>query len=212
MTSLVITLSGVLDDAHESLSFTGTLPTGVTSSVSSSDGTYVLTLSGSKAIADYQALLQTIIYTNTSESPDVTDDRTITVYATNTGGVEGISQEVAVTVAGVNDAPVITPVVVTGTVVEDVVFSASGSMTYADVDVNTDTMTVTISESTVTSLDQELTAEQIVAIKSAFSIVPESGTTGVTPAGSVSWTYVVGAHELDFLAYNVTVAAVYFAF
>ncbi|ABB23554.1 VCBS domain-containing protein [Pelodictyon luteolum] len=209
MASLVITLSGVLDDAHESLSFTGTLPTGVTSSVSSSDGTYVLTLSGSKAIADYQALLRTIIYTNTSESPDVTDVRTITVYATNTGGVEGISQEVAVTVAGVNDAPVITPVVVTGTVVEDVVFSASGSMTYADVDVNTDTMTVTISESTVTSFDQELTAEQIAAIKSAFSIVPESGTTGVTPAGSVSWTYVVGAHELDFLAYNVTVAAVF---
>ncbi len=60
------------------LSYTGTLPSGVTAGYAS--GTGILTFSGSASATDYQALLRTVTFTTTSAS---TGNRTITFRASD---------------------------------------------------------------------------------------------------------------------------------
>ncbi|MFK3798211.1 retention module-containing protein [Pseudomonas sp. NPDC088444] len=70
------------------------------------DGNIVLTLTGNATKAEYQALIDSITFKNTSDNP-TTDPRAITVTV-NDGALNSAASSTAVTVAPVNDAPTIT--------------------------------------------------------------------------------------------------------
>ena len=76
-TSLTVTITNLLDGAAESLS-ANTAGTSISASYNS--GTGVLTLSGSDTVANYQQVLRTVAYNNTSLNPTTTA-RSITFVA-----------------------------------------------------------------------------------------------------------------------------------
>jgi hypothetical protein len=74
---------------------------GITASYNGSTG--VLTLSGSATVAQYQTVLRSVTYVNTSDAP-TTGTRTIS-FKVNDGTIDSNSATRNVTVTGVNDAP-----------------------------------------------------------------------------------------------------------
>jgi hypothetical protein len=82
--------------------------------------TGTMTLTGTDTVANYQAALRTVNYNNTSESPS-TLTRTVTWLA-NDGTASSVAKTSTITVASVNDAPIVT---------------ASGTLTYTENDVAT---------------------------------------------------------------------------
>ncbi len=130
---------------------------------------------------------------------------------------------VTITITGTNDTPDITPVVVTGEIidveedVEDVppesadTLQTGGSIIYNDLDL-TDQVTASESVASVTYLAQDgqtvltLTPAEYQAIVDAFSIDP---TTVQDNNGTVSWDYQIEEGELDFLGAGEIVTAVF---
>ncbi|RZL01887.1 MAG: DUF4347 domain-containing protein, partial [Rubrivivax sp.] len=102
MSSMTVTLTNPLDGALESLSATNT--GNITSSYNS--GTGVLTLSGTDTVANYQTVLRSITYNNTSDNPNTTS-RTFNVVATDSNGTSTNTATTTLSVTRVNDAPVI---------------------------------------------------------------------------------------------------------
>ncbi|MGB7323271.1 MAG: cadherin-like domain-containing protein, partial [Rubripirellula sp.] len=92
----------LLDGTDESLS-ANTTGTSITASYDS--GTGVLTLSGTDTVANYQQVLRTIQYNNTSEDPTTTS-RTIDFVASD-AFVSGLTATTTVEILAVNDAPVL---------------------------------------------------------------------------------------------------------
>ena len=103
LTSMAVTIANPLDGALESLAAT-TTGTSITAAYNS--GTGVLTLSGTDTVANYQTVLRSIAYNNTSDNPTTTS-RTINVVATDTNGLSTNTATTTLTVTRVNDAPVI---------------------------------------------------------------------------------------------------------
>ncbi len=107
LSSLTVTLTARPDGyTVESLSLNSTAAaaaSGLTVTYTASTG--VLSITGSASRATYETILQGIQYNNTSDMP-TTSNRSITVVA-NDGAAASISRTVTVTVAAVNDAPVI---------------------------------------------------------------------------------------------------------
>ena len=100
LVGLTVTISNLLDGTSEVL----TANTTGTSIVAVYDsGTGVLTLSGSDSIANYQQVLRTIQYNNTSEAPDLTS-RVLYVVAED-GTEYSNTATVTVSMVGLNDAP-----------------------------------------------------------------------------------------------------------
>ena len=133
---------------------------------------------------------------------------TITVNDAN-GGTD--TQDVTVTITGSTDAPVIAVVDIIGNITEGATLTDAGSITFTDLDL-TDTPTATEATSSVSALEADgitvlpLTAAQQTAIEDAFSISPDAGNTN---DGTINWDYTITEAELDFLAANETVTAVY---
>jgi hypothetical protein len=75
--SATITLTNRPDGLIESLSVSGTLPTGITASTYD-PSTGQITLTGSASLADYQSAIAQVVYNNTSANPNTTD-RLVTV-------------------------------------------------------------------------------------------------------------------------------------
>ncbi|MEA2438344.1 MAG: hypothetical protein QOF65_2900, partial [Thermoleophilaceae bacterium] len=67
-------------------------------------GTGVLTLTGTAAISDYQAAIQSITFSNTSNTPS-TANRTVSFQVKDTEGLNSTTEQRAVTVTANNDAP-----------------------------------------------------------------------------------------------------------
>ncbi|MDP1886303.1 MAG: tandem-95 repeat protein [Polaromonas sp.] len=118
--------------------------------------TGVLTLSGTATVAQYQAALRSVTYTNTSDTPS-TAARTIN-YVVNDGQALNNLSTVAsktVSVVAVNDAPINT-VPAAQTMAEDAskVFSTANgnAITVSDVDSGTLTTTVSVTNGTLTAL------------------------------------------------------------
>ncbi|MEO3728433.1 LapA family giant adhesin [Pseudomonas syringae] len=86
---------------------------GITINANSTNGTVTLTLSGNATLADYMQAIKNISFTNSSEDPS-TVPRIITVTVTD-GGNYSNTATTTVNVVAVNDAPVASPVNVTGT-------------------------------------------------------------------------------------------------
>lgn len=100
--SATITLQNRPDGAAEALSITPV--TGVTASYNVSTG--VLTVSGAASVADYQTMLRSLMYNNTSEDPD-SANRTVRVVVSD-GTHDSVAVEATITVAPLADAPVLT--------------------------------------------------------------------------------------------------------
>ncbi len=104
LSGMTVTLTNPLDGAAESLTAT-TTGTNITAAYNS--GTGVLTLSGSDTAANYQTVLRSILYNNTSDNPNTTN-RSITIVATDPYGGNSATATTTLSVTRVNDAPVIT--------------------------------------------------------------------------------------------------------
>ena len=102
LASLAVTITNLLDGASEALS-ADTTGTSITASYNS--GTGVLTLSGADTTANYQQVLRTVSYNNTSESPDTTA-RSIT-FTANDGTSDSNTGVTTVTMVAQDDAPVL---------------------------------------------------------------------------------------------------------
>ena len=83
LVSLTITITNPLDGANEILA-ADTTGTSITASYDS--GTGVLSLTGADSVANYQQVLRTVTYNNTSNAPDVTP-RTLT-FVVNDGIID----------------------------------------------------------------------------------------------------------------------------
>ena len=66
----------------------------------------VLTLTGTASVANYQAALRSVQYQNTSEAPSILT-RTVTFQVTDTSTMTSNTQARTITVAAVNDAPLL---------------------------------------------------------------------------------------------------------
>src|SRR4051794_25659600 len=104
---------------------------GITGSYNS--GTGVLTLTGNASIADYQAALASITFSNTSDTPS-TATRTVSFKATDTNSAESGAAGEDVNVTAHNDAPTVTTTAGGPTVAEDAVVTVDGGLTVADPD------------------------------------------------------------------------------
>jgi VCBS repeat-containing protein len=97
-----VTISGGYVSGQDVLSFTNAF--GITGSFNAGTGT--LTLSGSATVANYQAALRSVKYTNTSDDPS-TGARTISFQVDDGGATSNLSNVVTSTIniTAVNDAP-----------------------------------------------------------------------------------------------------------
>ncbi|MCX5671075.1 MAG: cadherin domain-containing protein, partial [Planctomycetota bacterium] len=101
LVSATITISVSYTTGQDVLSFTDQLGiTGIWSAV-----TGVLSLTGTVSVANYQTALQSVTYTNTSESP-TTATRTVS-FVVNDGTAPSAPATRNITVAAVNDPPVV---------------------------------------------------------------------------------------------------------
>ena len=104
-----------------------------------------LTLSGVASIADYQAALRQVTYSNTSTNPTLSDR--IIAFTANDGELTSIAATRRVTIQALNNAPVVTPTSGTLTYVEDapaIAIAANLSLTDADsANLNRATVTIT---------------------------------------------------------------------
>lgn len=113
------------DGALESLS----VDLGATAlSVKYEPGKGLLTVSGTGSVADYQQVLRTLVYDNTSQSPDTTD-RLVEV-AVSDGSTDSLPATATIFINAVNDAPVLdnTGNMVLPAIQEDDVNSGGGSV------------------------------------------------------------------------------------
>jgi len=105
LTSATVTLTNLVDMTTESLSV-NTDGTTITANYDSTTG--ILTLTGSASLADYQLVLSTLTYNNTSENPDETDR--IVEVVVNDGTTDSATATVTISVEGVNDPPDLEPI------------------------------------------------------------------------------------------------------
>ena len=105
LVSATITLTNLLDGTAELLAV-DTTDTDITASYDDSTG--VLTLTGSDTIANYQQVLRTLTYDNTSSDPTSTD-RAVEIVV-NDGEDDSAARTATVEITLVNDAPVLVEV------------------------------------------------------------------------------------------------------
>ncbi len=105
MSGAVLTLTNAPDGSSESLS-ADTSTTAISASYSAT--TRQLTLSGIDTIQNYQKVLRTVKYNNTSQAPDTTS-RIVNVVVSNYGILSQTSV-VTINIVGVNDTPAIDPI------------------------------------------------------------------------------------------------------
>ena len=102
LASATVTITNQLDGVAEVLA-ANTAGTSIVAAYNS--GTGVLSLTGADTVANYQQVLRTVTYDNSSQNPNTTD-RTITFVA-NDGTANSLTATSTVTVSAVNDAPVV---------------------------------------------------------------------------------------------------------
>ncbi|MFJ3484666.1 DUF4214 domain-containing protein [Pseudomonas sp. NPDC090202] len=108
LASAKVTITGNLKNAEDVLGLTLNGATGdISATYTASTGELVLTsASGTASLAQWQAALQSVSYTNTSNNPD-TSPRTISIVV-NDGHSDSTVVTKTVTVAATNDVPVVT--------------------------------------------------------------------------------------------------------
>ena len=97
--SATVQITGNYQNGQDLLTFVNT--PNITGSWNAATG--LLTLSGPDTLANYQAALRSVNYTNTSDNPNISN-RTVTLRV-NDGTTNSNTQTRTITVARVNDAP-----------------------------------------------------------------------------------------------------------
>jgi hypothetical protein len=146
--SMIVALTNRPDgDSTERLDLASPLPSGLSSTYANG----VLTVTGVGTAADYQSVLRSITYNNTSQNPNGADRTvTVTVKDTELTPLSSITHIVTVSVTPVNDAPTADILASTLNAVEQTDLTLSGKvgslfkMVIGDVDSGNDTMTVTL--------------------------------------------------------------------
>ncbi|WP_211219912.1 Ig-like domain-containing protein [Simiduia agarivorans] len=213
LSSVVVEIAGYIP-GQDQLTYL-TAGTSVTVSAVQSGSTYTLTFSGGVDIAEYQTVLRTLNYTNTSDNPSAAQrEVTVTAYDSDYANL-GDSETFTLTVQPVNDAPEVT---------DKDLFAVEGSLqvpmaiqapTDADTDVSelqivvqslpaTSTGTVFLSDGvTPVSAGQVLTMAQLTSLVFTAGVVEASDAFvytvfdgELTTTGTVSIN--VGATEPDF--------------
>jgi microcystin-dependent protein len=100
LASATVAITGGFKAGQDVLAYAGG-GAGIASSYDAGAG--VLTLTGASSLADYQAALRSVTYTNSADAPDTTD-RTLS-FTVNDGALDSAAVTGAVTVSAVNDAP-----------------------------------------------------------------------------------------------------------
>jgi len=126
--------------AGDSLTLTGALPPGFVEVTTNLAGSITIQITGQGTGAQYQALIESILYSTTSQDPSVggTDPaRTITVTA-NDGLVDSLVATTTVNITAVDDAPVAQPdaftITESGTIIAGNLFANNGSGADSDPD------------------------------------------------------------------------------
>ncbi len=169
----VLTSSGFIEDVlHES----ATLPGGVTASYNTASG--ALTISGTATLAQYQALLEGVKYTNNSNDPSTTP-RTIS-FVVNDGTLNSVAATETVTIIQIDQAPTVTfPSGVTTTINTPFSFTGANAISVGDVDANGNQEQVTL-ETNVGTLSMSATAAAAVSFSlgsgTSSSLMQFSGT------------------------------------
>ena len=137
--SAIVRISSGLASSEDVLDFTSQF--GITGSYNAGNGT--LTLTGSATLAQYETVIRSVTYANTSDNPS-TSDRTIQI-SVNDGDVDSGTQSFAVVVDAVNDAPVVTgPENATAAESGSLTFNTAGAGVIDTFDVDGDNLTVTL--------------------------------------------------------------------
>jgi RHS repeat-associated protein len=134
LTGATVTLTARPDAAAESLAAT-TAGTPITASYDPATG--ILSLTGAASVTQYEQVLRTLTYANTSQNPN-TAGRTVTVVVTD-GVNTSVARTSTVSVTAVNDAPLMSAIANQNVVIGDelvLVVTAS--------DVENDTLTFTL--------------------------------------------------------------------
>ena len=98
-----ITLTNAQDSSAESISVSNA---GAPCVQITNNSSQAITLSGDCPSGDYQTVLRTATYSNTSETPNTTTNRTVE-FKVNDGQADSLTRTSTVTVANNNDAPVV---------------------------------------------------------------------------------------------------------
>jgi hypothetical protein len=135
-----VAITSNFNSAQDTLSATGTGAI----TVSYNSGTGVLTLSGTDTVANYQTVLRSVVYINSSQNPSALS-RGVTWTAND--GIGAGTTTSSITVVNVNDAPIVTPTVPAITYTENAAATTlDGGITVTDVDsANLTGATITIS-------------------------------------------------------------------
>jgi hypothetical protein len=143
LASASVAITSNFQTTQDVLAFTS--QAGITGSFNPATG--VLPLSGIASVADYQAVLRSVTYANTSDNPSPTS-RTVTVTV-NDGVLTSNDATVTIAITPVNDAPVNTVPAGVQTVNEDtdLTFSTANgnALSVADVDAGPGAVEVTVS-------------------------------------------------------------------
>ncbi|MCP4303298.1 MAG: tandem-95 repeat protein, partial [bacterium] len=150
LASATVTISNLLDAGLETLAAT---PSGAIVAGNISYVAPTLTITAAAPVADFQAVLQSVTYNNTSNTPDTTDRNL--QFVANDGSDNSNTASKTVTVAASNDAPVVTTSGGSTAFTEDggaVTVDAAVTVTDAD-STNLASATVTISNLLDTGLE-----------------------------------------------------------
>jgi T1SS-143 domain-containing protein len=101
--SMTLTLAHNLDGTAETLSLNA-VATAAAAGLTVSYTNGALSITGSASVGTYQKILQNVVYTNTSDNPDASIDRTVTVVV-NDGHDNSAAQIATIKVQPINDAP-----------------------------------------------------------------------------------------------------------
>ncbi len=147
------------------------LPGGITQSWDE-DGK-VLTLSGTTSVANYQAALRSVTFSNSSQSPS-TATRTL-AFVVDDGNGPSLASTREVQVVAVNDAPTLALPIADQSATEDTAFAFTvPAITFADVDAG-DTLVYTATQADGTALPSWLSFD---AATRRFSGTPSNGDVG----------------------------------
>ncbi len=136
-----------------------------------------LTITGSQPIATYQTCLQSVTYNNTDQNPD-TANRTVNFVA-NDGDNNSNTASKTVTVAAVNDAPVVT------TTGGNTAFTEDGPAVVVDAGVTvTDVDNANLASATVTITNPQDGAAEVLGATSCGGITVTPGLNSLSLTGS----------------------------
>ena len=177
--SLTATLTSRPDgDGAESLSLNAAATAAAAGlTVSYTAATGVLSISGTASLATYQTIVQGIQYDNTEQDPTTTD-RTVNVVVSDGDTTSAVNTS-TITVAALNDAPVISGDDVTTTVKEDQIIVRSGHFDATDVD--NDALTWSVVGGSSTNADYFFRIDDLNIIKNGAAFFHDTFGDGVPP-------------------------------